>query len=195
MILYKFEYSNSEGISYYQCEAVEKEKIYIVNGRNKIKKEKLDKINTDKFSFPMYSLSNDVQPYREQLLELKKEELTRAANRIKQLETTIKNIMDFNNTAQETLKNIENQKNQLGFCGNLYVTVEEYFTIVDALQKQIPVKLDYVADGYDEDGNLIYDIARCPRCSYEFEYDYVGWGVEHCPCGQALDWSDYNENS
>lgn len=61
---------------------------------------------------------------------------------------------------------------------------------ISALKKQIPKKLDYEGDGYDENGGLIYDTAYCPECHHEFEYGINDWGVEHCPCGQALDWSD-----
>ena len=50
---------------------------------------------------------------------------------------------------------------------------------------------DYEGDGYDEDGNLIYDTAYCPNCRHMFEVDYDI--VSHCPdCGQKLDWSDIN---
>ena len=61
-----------------------------------------------------------------------------------------------------------------------------------ALEKQIPKKPDYEADGYDENGNLIYDRAICPNCGNDdFEYDINNWGCKFCPdCGQALDWSD-----
>lgn len=61
---------------------------------------------------------------------------------------------------------------------------------IEALLKQIPKKPDYEGDGYDENGELIYDTAYCPECHHEFEYGVNDWGVEHCPCGQALDWSD-----
>ncbi|MGN0535719.1 MAG: hypothetical protein ACI4IR_06950 [Eubacterium sp.] len=58
-----------------------------------------------------------------------------------------------------------------------------------ALEKQILKKPDYEGDGYDENGGLIYDTAYCPECHHEFEYGVNDWGVEHCPCGQAFDWS------
>ncbi len=63
-----------------------------------------------------------------------------------------------------------------------------------ALEKQIPKKPDIYGDGYDNNGNLIYDTYDCPNChtSYEIEcekYDY-------CPCcGQALNWSEENEKT
>lgn len=58
----------------------------------------------------------------------------------------------------------------------------------EAILKQIPMELDYEADGYGDDGNLVYDRAYCRSCHHEFEYDYE-WGLKHCPdCGQALAW-------
>lgn len=57
-----------------------------------------------------------------------------------------------------------------------------------ALEKQIPKKLDYEGDGYDENGNLIYDTFICPNCGKHYEVDYEEY--DFCPeCGQALDWS------
>lgn len=62
---------------------------------------------------------------------------------------------------------------------------------IEALEKQIPRKPDYEADGYDENGNLIYDYAKCPICGHDFEYDINDWGCNYCSdCGQKLDWSE-----
>lgn len=59
----------------------------------------------------------------------------------------------------------------------------------DALAKQVPEKLNYEGDGYDPDGNMVYDIALCPECDHEFEEGVTGWGSKYCPgCGQRLDW-------
>lgn len=63
-----------------------------------------------------------------------------------------------------------------------------------AIAKQIKRKLDYEADGYDEKGALIYDIAYCPVCNHEFEYEINDWGSAYCSdCGQALDWNIESE--
>ena len=60
---------------------------------------------------------------------------------------------------------------------------------IEALEKQIPKKPDLEGDGYDENGELIYDTGYCPNCHHEFEVYYDA--TKHCPeCGQALDWSD-----
>ena len=59
----------------------------------------------------------------------------------------------------------------------------EIGTAIKALEKQIPMKVEY----YDEG-----DYAKCPNCDYQdFEYGINDWGCNFCSrCGQALDWSD-----
>lgn len=68
-----------------------------------------------------------------------------------------------------------------------------YETIHQALLKEKPQKLERYADGYDEEGNEIYDMAVCPICRREFEVEYT----EHCnycpTCGQKLDWYEVEE--
>lgn len=60
---------------------------------------------------------------------------------------------------------------------------------ISALEKQIPKKPDYEGDGYDENGELIYDTWICPHCNHEYEVEYEDYAF--CPnCGQALDWRD-----
>lgn len=62
---------------------------------------------------------------------------------------------------------------------------------IEALEKQIPKKPDFEGDGYDDNGNLIYDTWICPCCEKQYELDYDDY--KFCPdCGQALDWSDNN---
>ena len=72
-------------------------------------------------------------------------------------------------------------------------TTEEMNIVISALEKQMPKKPDYEGDGYDENGNLIYDTWICPNCGKHYEVDYDDY--DFCPdCGQAidkyLDWSD-----
>ncbi len=44
-------------------------------------------------------------------------------------------------------------------------------------------------DGYDENGELIYDTGYCPECNTAYEAYYEA--PQHCKeCGQKLDWSD-----
>ena len=61
---------------------------------------------------------------------------------------------------------------------------------IKALEKQMPKKPEYEADGY-ADGELVYDYAKCPICGHDFEYGINNWGCEYCSdCGQKLDWSE-----
>ena len=61
---------------------------------------------------------------------------------------------------------------------------------INALEKQIPKKPEYEADGY-AGGELVYDYAKCPICGHDFEYGINDWECEYCSnCGQKLDWSD-----
>ena len=63
-----------------------------------------------------------------------------------------------------------------------------------AIFKQIKERPYYEADGYDENGELIYDMAKCPVCGHEFEYNINDWGSDYCPdCGQALNWNNTEE--
>ena len=64
---------------------------------------------------------------------------------------------------------------------------------IEALEKQIPKKPYYEGDGYDEDGEMVYDIWRCPNCDEKYEYDYDIY--DYCPnCGQAIDWEEGEQN-
>lgn len=72
------------------------------------------------------------------------------------------------------------------------VQIMEEECAIYALEKQIPKKPDYEGDGYDENGNLIYDTWICPNCGKYYEVDYDDY--DFCPeCGQALDRSDEND--
>lgn len=69
----------------------------------------------------------------------------------------------------------------------IFITKALQIAIV-ALEKQIPKKPNIWGDGYDNKGNLIYDMYDCPNCSKSYEIDYEKY--DYCPiCGQALDWS------
>lgn len=50
-------------------------------------------------------------------------------------------------------------------------------------------RVNYEGDGYDDDGNLIYDTAYCPNCGLKYEVDYDNHDKYCRDCGQALDWS------
>ena len=58
--------------------------------------------------------------------------------------------------------------------------------------KEQAEKPEIYGDGYDDDGNLIYDTWDCPRCGVSYEVDYDDY--DYCPnCGQKIDWSDEDE--
>ena len=57
---------------------------------------------------------------------------------------------------------------------------------INSLEKQIPKKPDYEGDGYDDNGNLLYDTWICPCCETQYELYYDEY--KFCPkCGQAID--------
>lgn len=62
---------------------------------------------------------------------------------------------------------------------------------IKALNKQIPKKPMLEGDGYDNEGNMIYDTWICPNCDAHYEVDYDDYN--YCPiCGQKVDLSDIN---
>nr|DAZ41388.1 MAG TPA: protein of unknown function (DUF1922) [Caudoviricetes sp.] len=66
---------------------------------------------------------------------------------------------------------------------------------IDVLQELVdratPIKPAIWGDGYDDEGNLIYDMYDCPNCGKTYEIDYDDYKC--CPnCGQVIDWSDNN---
>lgn len=66
-----------------------------------------------------------------------------------------------------------------------------YGRAMDALEKQIPKSPGMEGDGYDDDGELIFDTWICPFCGRHYEVDYDDY--EYCPnCGQHIDASEIN---
>lgn len=58
-----------------------------------------------------------------------------------------------------------------------------------ARERQIPEKPNIWGDGYDNEGNMIYDMYDCPNCGKSYEIDCQDYN--HCPeCGQAIDWEE-----
>lgn len=56
---------------------------------------------------------------------------------------------------------------------------------IETIQKNPNIE----GDGYDPDGNLVYDTWICPNCEKHYELDYDEY--DYCPnCGQAIDWSE-----
>lgn len=62
---------------------------------------------------------------------------------------------------------------------------------IEALEKQIPKKPEFVADRY-ADGEPVYDAWLCPCCETSYETEYEEY--DFCPiCGQKIDWSEWRE--
>ncbi|MEY8369770.1 hypothetical protein AALA24_13540 [Anaerovoracaceae bacterium 42-11] len=56
---------------------------------------------------------------------------------------------------------------------------------IDDIKKRIPTEPDWEGDGYDPDGNFIWDTWICPTCGERYEVDYDNH--DYCPkCGQAI---------
>ena len=93
-----------------------------------------------------------------------------------------------------TIQEVKNNFVQ-NLAENAYInmcSVEEMNIAIEALEKQIPKKPDLISDGYDDNGNLIYDTWICPCCEKQYELDYDDY--KFCPeCGQAIDWSEVEE--
>ena len=74
-------------------------------------------------------------------------------------------------------------------------------TFEDDEERRTPQRPEFWGDGYDENGELIYDQAKCPNCGNtdqnkmnvndDFEEGINNWGCKFCPdCGQALNWEE-----
>lgn len=92
-------------------------------------------------------------------------------------------------TREEVVRIIKECKEK-GFKHTFY-TLNEYHTALDIAIKaleQEPKTVLYSGDGY-ADGYMVYDMAECPNCSYEYEDGDKDWRLPFCPsCGQKLNW-------
>ena len=80
------------------------------------------------------------------------------------------------------------------FYGEDKATTKERDTDImqELVDKATLKKPNIWGDGYDDKGQLIYDMYDCPNCDKTYELDYEKY--DYCPkCGQAIDWSDENE--
>lgn len=88
-------------------------------------------------------------------------------------------------TREEHISNLET----IG-CDGWTVTTEAYKSLQFAIKalEQEPKTVFYSGDGY-ADGYMVYDMAECPNCGYEYEEGDKDWGLPFCPnCGQSLNW-------
>ena len=83
----------------------------------------------------------------------------------------------------------------LAWNSNAYLNMcesDDMKNVIDALNRQIPKHPDLEGDGYDDNGELVYDTGYCPNCRHEFEVYYDA--TKYCPnCGQHLDWSNIED--
>lgn len=90
------------------------------------------------------------------------------------------------NKYQEALDLLSNtiKDNLISFDNTEKKAVE---TLQELVDKATPTKPSYWGDGYDDEGNIIYDMYDCPKCGEAYEIDYEKY--DHCPkCGQKIDW-------
>jgi len=88
-------------------------------------------------------------------------------------------------TNEEAIDCLKKNKPTSGF----YMLQESVDMAIKALEKQVAKKPSFEGDGYDPDGNLVYDTWICPCCEKHYEVDYEEY--DYCPsCGQRIDWSD-----
>lgn len=68
------------------------------------------------------------------------------------------------------------------------ITISES-TLLKLVDKATPTKPTFEGDGYESNGDMIYDVWICPRCGERYEVDYQKY--DYCPnCGQAIEWSE-----
>lgn len=91
--------------------------------------------------------------------------------------TKEKLIKDDMNSIENRVRHAFNQGYDLGFKDGK-----------EKAKSQEPKTVLYSGDGY-ADGYMVYDMAECPNCGYEYEDGDKDWGLPFCPnCGQSLDW-------
>lgn len=62
-------------------------------------------------------------------------------------------------------------------------------TLQELVDKATPQKPPLWGDGYDTDGQLVYDMYDCPSCDKSYKLDYQK--TKRCDnCGQVYDWED-----
>lgn len=90
------------------------------------------------------------------------------------------------------------RKEKAGTLINGFEELEKYRAIGtveecrEAVEKQAPKIPNIYGDGYDDEGNMIYDMYECPNCGKSYEIDYDRY--DYCPeCGQKIDWSKEDE--
>ena len=66
-------------------------------------------------------------------------------------------------------------------------------TVHDDSSLRVPKRPRLEGDGYDPEGNLVYDMWICPNCDWRYDVDDDDYC--YCPnCGQKIDWSNMEGN-
>lgn len=66
---------------------------------------------------------------------------------------------------------------------------EQARELAELKEIRTPKKPTYEGDGYDDEGNIVYDTWYCPNCNKDYELEYDEY--DYCPnCGQAIDFSE-----
>lgn len=74
------------------------------------------------------------------------------------------------------------------YCGIIDKRVYDAIKCGTPLPEQQSKTVLYRGDGY-ADGCMVYDMAECPNCGYEYEDGDKDLGLPFCPgCGQSLIW-------
>jgi hypothetical protein len=83
----------------------------------------------------------------------------------------------------EKAKRIKNEDTLNGLAGAVGILFD-----LPSVKPQEPKTVLYSGDGY-ADGEMVYDMAECPNCGWEFEEGDKDWEEPYCcHCGQQLEW-------
>lgn len=90
-------------------------------------------------------------------------------------------------TIEQAVKIIRGLFNKQGIDALAREELSALTLAIKALEQEQKTVL-YSGDGY-ADGYMVYDMAECPNCGYEYEEGDKDWGLLFCPnCGQSLNW-------
>lgn len=101
--------------------------------------------------------------------------------------------------ALEAMIELEKRKFTLSDLEN-YIKFEDecvkknftFKSLIEAREKQTPKIPAYEGNGYDPEGNIVFDEWLCPCCNTRYEVDYDEY--DFCPnCGQAIDRRECSE--
>lgn len=94
----------------------------------------------------------------------------------------------------DDLKNVMKEAKKPDNKDAVFVSIplKNMWTVIDALEKQVPQQPSLEGDGYAPDGSLVFDEWICPYCNSRYEVDYDEY--EYCPnCGQKITWEELKQ--